>query len=241
MLSWRNHTTHVCRPEWAGPSCKPARACNGDLMEVCSRCRNRENGASCRALLCKPVDNKMPSTIPAKQQARNGALQLIATEEVFMRDRIFHNLSRKVGTWFQRWGGLSVVWPRGHSPPGPSPSQSDWRSIELHWLRRARVKPPARFTGVSPRMWAVCTAEPRRCQRAPRRPLRDPTRERMAFLEGLKYFSLPPSGSYCGQERECFSIAGAACLLFLILAQRALKCKILQDSIQMLKAARHGI
>lgn len=68
----------------------------------------------------------------------------------------------------------------------------------------------------------------------------------MAFLEGLKYFSLPPSGSYCGQERECLSIAGEACLLFLILAQRALnyftlKCKIFQDSIQMLKAAQHGI
>lgn len=108
------------------------------------------------------------------------------------------------------------------SPPGLSPSQWDWGSFEPRRLRRARVKPPARFTGVSPRMWGVCTAEPRCCQRAPRRPLRAPARERMAFLEGLNFFALPPSGSYCGQERECFSIAGAVCWLFLILAQRAL-------------------
>lgn len=88
----------------------------------------------------------------------------------------------------------------------------DWGGTELGRLRRARVKPPARFTGVSSRMWAVCTAEPRCCQRAPHRPLRGPARKRMAFLEGLRFFSPTPLWILLCEERECLSIMGySAC------------------------------
>lgn len=113
--------------------------------------------------------------------------------------------------------------------PTPSSSRAetvavlwDWGSIELGRLRCARVKPPARFTGVSPRMWAVCTAELRRCQRAPHRPLRAPARKRMAFLEGLRFFSPTPLWILLWWRTWMFIYSGVACLLFLILAQRAL-------------------
>lgn len=169
-------------------------------------------------------------------------------EVVFKRNRIFHNLpcAKKQRTT-KEGGEVCPSFCHGaKSPPGLSPSQWDWGSFEPCRLRRARVKPPARFTGVSPRMWGVCTAEPRCCQRAPRRPQSPGQRKngisgRSAFFRPAPLWILlwPRTwmSLYSGGSLLAFPHFGSACAELFDTA----KCKILQGSIQMLKEEQHGI
>lgn len=207
--------------------------------------------------------------MPVKQQARSGALQL--TEKCKKCNKKTKKKCSHQRTCVMRWcssttGSSTIsscpkkqrtteeggeVCPSfchgAKSPPGLSPSQWDWGSFEPRRLRRARVKPPARFTGVSPRMWGICTAEPRCCQRAPRRPLTAPARERMVFLEGLNFFRPAPLWILLRPRTWMFLYSGGSLLAFPHFGSACaelfdtVKCKIMQGSIQMLKEEKHRI